>query len=717
MAACDERVAVRRVALLVLVAIVLGALPRASSTETAFDATGLPDGGPPALYRDEPTLPVPAGWPAAFGDAFSRTSGTGRAANGAIWWTDWLYDDHGAGGPPTRFPVAGFVPPRGTARYPDGPAANNGADIFRAAVALDPSSTWWRVDWVTLADPRVPIAAWAIDLDASTSTGASEWGAGSGVRSAGVDVVLVVSSRGAWLVDPATGTRRDAGDLFVDAAARSFVVRVPLDTLAVRGVSRVRLLAGVADAAGTGFARVNNVTFRGVGQEAPAYNFWFDAAQANALSDGDISRFYLDVPWDALASRVTTPEPVVRGWSNRWYVSSVELGHGVVEDEGNTGGDLRPNFLGRVQPYGVFVPSSYDAADPAPLTWLLHSLGVQHNQYGALAPRLLDAACERRRSICATTLGRGPDGWYHDEAELDFFEVWHALSTSFRLDTERTTIAGYSMGGYGTYKLGLAYPQLFAAAVPLAGPPACGIKIGDRAYTQNGASRCGTVGDTTPLVGNARWLPYSIMHGAADELVPVASVVAQADEFARLGLRYRLELYAHDHVGWFVLDDFASAASFMASTPRVRDPGRVDFTWYPHQSRPDLGTGPSSAYWLSGLVARDARPGALASVHAVSGGRPDPAVTPVATSGVVSGGSPSIGLYRQQTWTLGAVPPRSSSLVLQLRNVASLTVDLARAGFSAGEAVDVRVVTDGPLTLRLGTRTHTLPAGDHRFRG
>ena len=33
-----------------------------------------------------------------------------------------------------------------------------------------------------------------------------------------------------------------------------------------------------------------------------------------------------------------------------------------------------------------------------------------------------------------TPLGRGPDGWYTDEAEVDFFEVWADLARRFRLD-------------------------------------------------------------------------------------------------------------------------------------------------------------------------------------------------------------------------------------------------------------------------------------------
>ena len=57
---------------------------------------GMPEGVPAAALRPEPELPAPAGWP--FGEEFPRTCGTSRFAGGALFWTDFLYDDHGATG-------------------------------------------------------------------------------------------------------------------------------------------------------------------------------------------------------------------------------------------------------------------------------------------------------------------------------------------------------------------------------------------------------------------------------------------------------------------------------------------------------------------------------------------------------------------------------------------------------------------------------------------
>ena len=97
-------------------------------------------------------------------------------------------------------------------------------------------------------------------------------------------------------------------------------------------------------------------------------------------------------------------------------------------------GNFKPTLLERVQPYSVYVPSTYRPGTPMPLTWILHSLEVNYNQYGALDPQLMQQLCQDRGSICATTEGFGPAGWYYNEAETDFWQVWRSLADSFTLD-------------------------------------------------------------------------------------------------------------------------------------------------------------------------------------------------------------------------------------------------------------------------------------------
>ncbi|HME47709.1 alpha/beta hydrolase-fold protein [Mycobacterium sp.] len=726
---------------------VTGALANAVAVPPAKAADlvvidGMPEGVPAAALRPERRLPAPADWP--FGEEFPRTCGTGRFAGGALFWTDFLYDDHGATGVPVSVP-AGGAPPRGTYVYPAGPAANNGADIFRAAIGLTDTHTWWRVDWNTLLDASVPIALFTFDTDPGRAATVG-WPAGAGIRSAGIDLALLVSGAGATLIDLTTQARTPV-DHSVDLRARSFLAQLPRSVVEPTGTWTVRLAAGLANPAGDGFAdvaaihgalpgqpNVYNVAFRTTQQETPKLNFWSDAAQAAALADGDVSQFSLAVPWNVLADRHSTDEPVVTGTSTRWYVSSVELGQGVGEADFLS---TKPQFLGRVQPYSVCLPTTYAPGQKLPLTLLLHSLALGQNQYAAIDPRFLHETCDSRDSIVVTPLARGPSCWYFDEGELDVWEVWARVAEQLGADPNRTVIAGYSMGGYGAYRLGLAYPEVFAQAVVLAGPPTCGVRLlpdVDLPADPDPGSHCAREGDTWRLLVNARWLPFVIAHGLVDELVPFSSALEQVLELDRLGYRYRFTAYpAEDHIVFVFQDKFDDPVAHMGTGLRQADPGHITFAWHPQLTRPDLGIGPQQVWWLSDLTADPkvtATRGAIAEVDARSYARPDPTRTTRRRRGFVPHFDPTPGLYTEQVWLLGSPPPALPSLTLNLNGVAGLTVDVARAGLASWPKSTIAVATGTPARITLAALpadmtvdldgapagpTVPVPAGRHRI--
>ncbi|MCU1428154.1 MAG: peptidase, partial [Actinomycetia bacterium] len=566
--------------------------------------------------------------------------------------------------------------------------------------------------------------AFAIDRDGNASTGASSWGAGSGLTSAGIDHVVVVSSRGAWVTDVVTQqtTALGAAAVAVDhdpaRAMGSFVANLPSSALpSLTGKWTVRAAAGLAAADGRTFApvpatngalpgqpAVYDLGFDPMANEPASQNFWMENTQAQALGASDVSAFAAVVDWNAVARRTNTPEPFVTGASNRWYVSAIELGKGVVADQGGAAQDLQPNFLGRVQPYAVYVPSHYNPTIPTSLTWMLHSLGVQHNQYVAINPKFVQQACEARGSICATTLGRGPDGWFYDAAELDFWQVWHSLAATYRLDSERTVLAGYSMGGWATYKLGLSYPDVFAKAVVLAGPQVCGVRIEGTIAGYSGPGPCTDEGKSAPLLANAINLPYYVGHGGVDELVPVSGVIQQVQDMMALGLRVRFELFpSQGHVSWAVSDLFASPAANMGALTRTRSPHTVSLTWYPALVRSDYGIGTTGAYWVRALNARQSGPGVTARVDATTGAIPSTFAGLVNSAGplVTSDTPPLVGGYQEQAWQSGPPAPRVAHVDMHVVNVATATLQLARAGFQVSEPGTITVQTDGATTLTL----------------
>jgi hypothetical protein len=712
----------------------------------------MPSDVPPAASAAPPTLPEPssAAWP--FLSTFSQTSGTGRLAGGASLWTDFIYDDYGASNP-EGLPTSSydqssmFAGRQGQYVYPAGRADNNGADIFRAGVGLSSAYSYWRIDWVTLDDANVPIAEWTFDTDNNPATGVAQWPAAAGVSSTGIDQALVVSSRGAWLVNPITGLRTDilahGGKLNVDRTAKSFIVAVPRSLMPVGGTWRIRLAAGLADATGQNFAepyvggttlgpsptaeRVYNITFRTVAQEPPIFmtgstdaqvaaaqallaatplgtilgldglargitgNFWMEDDQADALATGNVSSFSLLVGWSQLAARTTTAEPRPTGYSARWYVSRLSLGAGQVVNDGS-GGNFAPTLLERVQPYAVYVPTGYRPRRPEPLTWILHSLEVNYNQYGGLDPQLIQQLCQDRNSICATTEGLGPSGWYYNGAETDFWQVWRALAQAYTLDPARTVSTGYSMGGWASYKLVFEHPDDFAGALVLDGPVICGIGF---APGVNGPAfqdpACSKDGLSQPFIGNARWVPYVMDHTYADELVPTTGVIAQAQTFDRLGQRYDLFIHTGaDHNVYATEDRFGDTVAALGKPVRTTNPGSFSYSWYPSLDSSTYGIGATGDYWLHDLRAANRAYGVIAGVHASDAALPNPAVTDH-RSGPVLVTQPLPGTETALRWLVGKRPRARKAVTLKLSDVSGLSLDAAAAQLRTGS---ITVTTD-----------------------
>ncbi|MCP2635614.1 alpha/beta hydrolase-fold protein [Microbacterium sp. HD4P20] len=675
-------------------------------------STGLPDGMPAAALAPEPELPVPAAW--GFSEAFPRTSGTSRIDDGTLLWSDWLYDDTGTGA---------FT-------YLDEAAASNGADIFRAAIATDAANTYWRVDWNTLVDADVPIAAWTFDTDADATTGVAEWPAQAGAHSPGIDSALVVSSRGAWLTDAETGDRISVasvgGTLSVDAAARSFVVAVPHDALPVDGNWRVRLAGGVADAEGTAFApapetaegtRIYNAAFRDVADEPhlvggyrDSSTQWNNGRQSEQLREGSMADFSLDVDWAALQSGASTAETIPTGYSTRWYVSSVEIAQG--RDPGarkSPGPQVLPaTFWGRVQPYTVYVPASYTPESPAPLTILLHGGDANHNGFaGDHKDSVYLPMCEERGSICLSPMGRGLSTWYINHGELDVWEAWARTADAFSIDPDRTVIGGFSMGGVGATRFLTTHPDLFAGGAIVSG---AGYYNSAGQRDREGAElRLENLGDLHTFMDS----------GSRDIALGNTQRWDRAAEAA--GIPYRAHYYeGADHgmlgtrIGWSDVAEYLDPAR-----TREANPADIAFRWEPGDERVDLGMPVDRAYWLDGLEPRDAT-ARWSRVDARSLVMDTVVFEPRLTDETTVIDGRTVQVRDQQLVAIAEVAP-GNRIEVDASNVAALTIDLDRAALDQSAPAAVVVTTDGPtdVTLRRGSLSSTLTvaAGEHVLAG
>ena len=235
-----------------------------------------------------------------------------------------------------------------------------------------------------------------------------------------------------------------------------------------------------------------------------------------------------------------------------------------------------------VQSYAVL-----PAKGPARALFLsLHGAGVdalvQAESYGPSSWRTVVAPTNRR-----------PFGFdWEDWGRMDALEVLDVASRALRPDPSQVYLTGHSMGGHGTWQLGCLFPDRFAAIGPSAGwisfstyaSPASGEPKGD---VEKMLRRAGSPSDTAALAENLAPTGVYVLHGDADDNVPVSEAKAM---LARLAPFHR-DVRSHFQPGaghwWDASDepgvdcvDWAPMADFFA---RRRLPGpesvrEVDFT-------------------------------------------------------------------------------------------------------------------------------------------
>jgi hypothetical protein len=677
-------------------------------------------------------------------------SGTSAYRRGEFLYQDFLYDDHGARGTardPNDPRTSGdsFSAPNGTYTYPtDRKYANNAADLVELRMKPLPDATAFRISLNTMKDPS--LVATTIAIGGSKTPREFPFGANA---TAPAKLFLTVHGTTAELTDAASGKRvGPAPDVSISKRRRQIQVLVP-HTAWDPGTKKVRVAAGVglwdaganryltpgdsADATHPGGAAgladptaFFNVAFR-YGEPWPDLKknggsfavtspaWWRDKKQATALANGTLKPFHAVVDFARLASGKRDEGPGTRwgvptsGPMDRILASHFHTEQGA--DYTKTCGSATEclgELRGQLQPYAIYVPKSPRPKGGYGLTLLLHSLGASYNQCGNT--RNQSQFGERGPgSIVITPEGRGPDGWYYGQAGADTFEVWADVARRFKLDPAWTSLGGYSMGGYGTYKFATQYPDLFARAQPTVGPPGLGIWIPPGDPQPGGAAS-----NTNRMLASVRNIPFLIWDGTNDELVPVPGPVAQAQTFDDLGYRYAFDLFAPpvDHLLLAANDEYAPAAKFLGTAKVDRNPFHVTYVVNPTMSFPDDGTVADHAYWLSGMTLRDASGAApLGQVDAVSKafGQADP--TPGATehsTGTLTGGNfgPLTYAETSKSWGKAKKAPASDTLVLKATNLAQVVVDPDRAGLDCSAKLDV--TTDGPLDVRLAGCGKTL---------
>jgi predicted peptidase len=110
------------------------------------------------------------------------------------------------------------------------------------------------------------------------------------------------------------------------------------------------------------------------------------------------------------------------------------------------------------------------------------------------------------------------------------------MEKKYAVDTKRVYLTGLSMGGYGTWKLGLAHPERFAALAPICG----------------GGNMIDVILGPRDKPAAIKSLPIWAFHGAKDDVVPLSESERMVGQLKKLGVKdVKLTVYPEaKHDSW-----------------------------------------------------------------------------------------------------------------------------------------------------------------------
>ena len=673
--------------------------------------------GPDVLYAPAPRAPQLENtgvWKAAP----ILVSGATAYRDGEWLYQDFLFDDHGGKGTPDPNSPYGpsthlYSPAFGTYTYPtDKRYADNAADLVELRVKPLRDATAFRITLNTLVDPSRTAATIALGEGPSRA-----WPYGAGVSSPSSVFVTWHGSSADVL-----GTRHGAASVRVDRLRRQVEIRVP-HRVWDPGTTEVRTAVGVglwdpaaghylAPAAGSatattpgggpGTAIVNvgprtaepqplvagaTMADTAVGVAATTA-FWREQSQAIQLTQQQVDvASYVD--FGKLARHVRDDRGVPRtGSIDRIFASHDSYGQGLdptrvcfdLASSFAAGAKCQGSLIGQLQPYNLYVPAKVGPRGYG-MPLLLHSLSANYNQYAAThnQSQLGDRSTG---SLVLTPAGRGPDGFYAGTPEADTFEAWADVVRHYRVDSSWSTVSGYSMGGFGTFRLLARWPDLFSRGFSVVGAP-------------------GSVDDQLASLRNT---PILSWNSTEDELVNIDTTRQTIAALEQSGVPFEEHLHlTADHLTLAANDQFQPGADWLGHDTVDRDPYQVTYVVDPTEDSAAADVVADHAYWLSGLRGH----GTIDVVSTNRDHADGPPRAPVSGAGVLTGGEiPAIPYVSETRERPGRLPLHATdSLLVRATGITAVTIDARRAHVTCGALLWVR--TTVPLRVTLCGRTRT----------
>lgn len=216
--------------------------------------------------------------------------------------------------------------------------------------------------------------------------------------------------------------------------------------------------------------------------------------------------------------------------------------------------------------YRIYVPENRDPASKVPVLLYLHGSGSRgddnQSQLGDISS-IVSENRERFPFVIVFPQCR-PGTFWAGEMTQQAMAALDQTVAEFNGDPNRLYLAGFSMGGFGTWQTAITYPDRFAALVPVAGgiQPIGVVSDEDRAKLSPQVTAAVSAPDPYRAYADAlRSVPVWIVHGADDESVPVD---------ASRKIAAALKAAGADHVNYVELEGVGHISMIKAfSDPRL----------------------------------------------------------------------------------------------------------------------------------------------------
>jgi len=156
----------------------------------------------------------------------------------------------------------------------------------------------------------------------------------------------------------------------------------------------------------------------------------------------------------------------------------------------------------------LYLPDEYgtDSQQKWPLILFLHGMGERGNNLDYLKvgglPKKLESDKDLPFVVVSPQIESQDGYWSASETTDSLFTLLEEIQATYSIDRERIYLTGVSLGGGGTWEIGLRYPDRFAALVPVMGY--YGYPFG-----------------TPDNICDLKNVPIWAFHGAKDERVPL----------------------------------------------------------------------------------------------------------------------------------------------------------------------------------------------------